>query len=203
VVRSVGDAEGQRSPAPCRASADERPGGLPREGGRRRPLAKAEQAIERYLLAFEAGSLPEAQCGERVRTLGAKIAELRDRRTELAEAIEGADLRPPTEQQIANIRQQVLAAIANGTDRERKTLLQALVHEVRVEGRDRVIPTFRVPFTRGEDTVFTLVDSVDQRGVEPLTSPSERDRGISTFPSSRSGAEERDLKTRTYQSATR
>jgi site-specific DNA recombinase len=95
-------------------------------------LAKAEQAIERYLLAFEAGSLPEAQCGERV--LGAKIAELRDRRTELTEAIEGAELKPPTEQQIANTRQQVLAAIANGTDHERKTLLQALVNEVRVEG---------------------------------------------------------------------
>ncbi len=28
------------------------------------------------------------------------------------------------------------------------------------DGRDRVIPTFRVPFTRGEDTVRTLVGSV-------------------------------------------
>ncbi len=123
-------------------------------------LAKAEQAVERYLLAFEVGSLPEAQCGERVRTLGAKIAELRDRRTELAEALEGGDLRPPTAQQIANTRQQVLGAIDNGTDRQRKILLQALVHEVRVHGRGRVLPTFRVPFTRGEDTVRTLVGSV-------------------------------------------
>lgn len=32
-------------------------------------LAQAEHAIERLLLAFEAGSLPEAHCGERVRTL--------------------------------------------------------------------------------------------------------------------------------------
>ena len=111
-------------------------------------LAQTEQAIERYLLAFEAGSLPEAPCGERVRTLGAKIAELRDRRAKLAGAIDGADLRPPTQQQITNTRQHVLAAIDNGTDRDRKTLLQALVHEVRVDSRDHITPTFRVPCHR-------------------------------------------------------
>jgi site-specific DNA recombinase len=32
-----------------------------------RDLAKAEQAVERYLLAFEDGTMPETQCGERVR----------------------------------------------------------------------------------------------------------------------------------------
>ncbi|MGH3666151.1 MAG: hypothetical protein ACRDU8_08725 [Egibacteraceae bacterium] len=64
-------------------------------------------------------------------------------------------------QQAARERHQgELAAIEQGTDRERKTLLQALVHEVRVEGRDRIEPVFRVSFTRGEDAVRTLVGSV-------------------------------------------
>ncbi len=43
-------------------------------------LRKTEGAVERYLLAFESGTLPEAQCGERVRRLGATAAELRFRR---------------------------------------------------------------------------------------------------------------------------
>ena len=33
-------------------------------------IAKTEQAIERYLLAFEAGTMPETQCGPRIRDLG-------------------------------------------------------------------------------------------------------------------------------------
>jgi len=77
---------------------------------------RGNNRIERHLLAFEAGSLPEAQCGERIRTLGAKIAELRDRRTELADALDSTDRQPPSAQQIANTRLQVLAAI-KGTDR--------------------------------------------------------------------------------------
>jgi hypothetical protein len=53
----------------------------------------------------------------------------------------------------------ISAAIDQGTDRARKTLLRALVHEVRADGHDHIKPVFRVPFTRPEDTVRTLVDS--------------------------------------------
>jgi hypothetical protein len=52
--------------------------------------------------------------------------------------------------------------------------------------RDEILPTYRIPAL-----VRAPGHQVDQRGVEPLTSPGERDRGISTFPSSRPGAEER------------
>src|SRR6266496_5164951 len=50
-------------------------------------IARAEAAIERYLDAFEAGSLPEDQCGQRVQRLGGKIAELRVRHDELRIAL--------------------------------------------------------------------------------------------------------------------
>ena len=42
----------------------------------RTEIDQAEAAIERYLGAFEAGTLPEAQCGKRVQALGAKLADL-------------------------------------------------------------------------------------------------------------------------------
>lgn len=44
-------------------------------------LARIEAAIERYLSAFERGTLAETTCGERVRALGARAAELRGRRS--------------------------------------------------------------------------------------------------------------------------
>jgi site-specific DNA recombinase len=53
----------------------------------RTEIDQAEAAIERYLGAFEAGTLPEAPCGKRVQTLGAKIAELQARELELQQAL--------------------------------------------------------------------------------------------------------------------
>lgn len=43
-------------------------------------IQKSQDAIERYLLAFENGSLSEETCDERIQALGAKLAELRNRR---------------------------------------------------------------------------------------------------------------------------
>jgi site-specific DNA recombinase len=51
---------------------------------------KAEEAIERYLGAFEAGTLSEAQCGARLAKLGTKITDLRSRREELLAAMDQA-----------------------------------------------------------------------------------------------------------------
>ncbi|MGH9304991.1 MAG: recombinase family protein, partial [Acidimicrobiales bacterium] len=80
--------------------------------------AKAEDAIERYLSAFDAGTLTEAQCGTRLEGLAAKVRGLRERREEL---------------------------LAGASSPARKALLQVFVHEIRVDVRDRVVPWFRVP----------------------------------------------------------
>jgi hypothetical protein len=54
----------------------------------------------------------------------------------------------------------------NGTPGQRKALLKELIVEVRVEGRDSIIPTFRLPATpvRVTETV------VGRGGLEPPTS---------------------------------
>src|SRR6266571_4111318 len=67
-------------------------------------LAKTEAAIERYLLAFEAGSLPEAVCGERVRNLGTKAGELRARRIELEYEVLDAETPTITRRELAKVR---------------------------------------------------------------------------------------------------
>lgn len=61
-------------------------------------LVKAEQAIERHLLAFENGTLSEHSCGERVQALSSQLRDLRMRRDYLAartddETASGAHLR--------------------------------------------------------------------------------------------------------------
>ena len=107
--------------------------------------AKAEDAIERHLGAFEAGTLSESQCGTRLQKLGAKVADLRARREELVAAMEQASATAPDADELAALRDRIAAALTNGSVPARKALLQSFVHEIRVDGRDRVVPWFRAP----------------------------------------------------------
>jgi site-specific DNA recombinase len=106
--------------------------------------AKAAEAIERYLGAFEAGTLTEAQCGTRLSKLGTKVSDLRSRREELMTAMDQASAEVPTDAELTALRAHIDDALANGAIPARKALLQALVYEVRVESRDKVVPWFRV-----------------------------------------------------------
>jgi site-specific DNA recombinase len=114
-------------------------------------IAKAEQAIERYLLAFEAGTLPDTQCGPRIREFGAKLVDLQDRRTQLHELLDSPHPAAPTAEQLAEARRHIRDAIDN--EKHRKHLLQAVIAEIRVESREHITPVYRVPHAQQVDTV--------------------------------------------------
>ncbi len=103
-------------------------------------ITKAEDAIERYLSAFEAGTLSETQCGTRLEQLATKVRDLRERREDLVVAVQQASASAPDAEVIAELRHHNEKAVTGGAVSARKALLQALVQEIRVEGRDRVVP---------------------------------------------------------------
>jgi site-specific DNA recombinase len=129
-------------------------------------ITKAEDAIERYLSAFEAGTLSEAQCAKRLEGLAAKVRDLRERREELVVAVQQASATAPDTEELAALRRQIEKSLKNGAVPARKALLQALVHEIRVEGRDRVVPWFRVP-GGADPKVRALARSAPPAGFEP------------------------------------
>ena len=133
-------------------------------------LAKVDAGIERYLRAFETGAMPETLCGERVKALGAQAAALRARREQLADEMEEADLRPPTPEELSALRERVAEAVAKGSRGQVKALLQALIHEIRVDSRHAIHPTFRVPLGgdhHQDDAVRAPSRSVGVEGLEP------------------------------------
>jgi hypothetical protein len=134
-------------------------------------LRRAEEVIERYLSAFESGSMPEAVCGERVRALGAQTAELRQRRQDLMETLDSGPPSPPTATELAEIRARVREAIETGTTLDKKRLLRAHVYEITTNGRRAVKPVFRVPTSAAADTqVRAMSGPVGTTGLEPVTS---------------------------------
>ena len=131
-------------------------------------ITKAEDAIERYLSAFEAGTLSEVQCGERLEQLAAKVSDLRARREELVAAMEHAASRAPDAGEIAAMRRHIAQALNDGAVPAHKALLQALVHEIRVEGRDprrTVVPRAR---GRGPEGSRPLARSAPSAGAGPV-----------------------------------
>ena len=138
-------------------------------------IHKTEDALERYLMAFEAGTMSEAHCAPRVEKLAGKLTDLRNRRQELAHAVEGGEVPVPTAAELAQVRNLLRRAIKNGPTNVRKALVQELVHEVRVRGRDAIYPTFYVsPPPGGSATgVRKLARSAPPAGLEPATSSLE------------------------------
>ncbi len=133
-------------------------------------IRKAEATIERYLDAFEASTMSAETCGQRVEQQGAKLAELRVRQTELRRALDAVTIQPPTRQELTDLAAQVRAAVSEGPTPARKRLLHTLIHEVQVQGRDAIIPVFRVPTGQPpvpDRGVRTMYGSVPPAGLEP------------------------------------
>jgi hypothetical protein len=108
-------------------------------------IRKVNETTERYLTAFENGTMSDAQCGERLRRLEERGRDLLRRRNAITDAIDEDAFELPTEGELADLRTQLTDALADGADPVRKATVRSLVHEVRVYGRHRIVPVFRVP----------------------------------------------------------
>jgi site-specific DNA recombinase len=138
-------------------------------------IRRTEAAINRYYSAFETGEMSAAQCGNRLDDLNQQLAELRDRREHLADACLEGKTEPPSARDLAELRQHVRTAVRSGKPEQRKALLHALVDRVRVAGRNRVRPTFKIPVR----PVRIVTDLVDPIGLEPTASAMRTQRSPS------------------------
>jgi hypothetical protein len=117
--------------------------------------------------------MPEALCGERVKKLATRVTVLRARREELNQEMEQAGITCASPEELATLRDRVNEAIAEGSPALVKSLLQALIHEIRVDSRHAIQPVFRVPLAGdvlAGDSVRAPSRSVGAGGLEPSTS---------------------------------
>jgi site-specific DNA recombinase len=104
-----------------------------------------KSAVERYYSAFENGRLSESRFGSRVDALERRLIQLRAKCDELRDS--RAAVEAPSKEAVRSAEEAVRDAMLHGTPGQRKALLKELIVEVRVESRDSIIPTFRLPAT--------------------------------------------------------
>jgi site-specific DNA recombinase len=122
---------------------------------------KAQATIDRYLRAFEAGSIPEDVCGERLRDLREQAARLADQRGRLSDEV--AEPERPSLDAIERLAVELAEALARDDSPRIKDVLRRVIDHIAVESRDKLHPVIRVPLVRIQG------DQVGPPGLEPGT----------------------------------
>jgi site-specific DNA recombinase len=140
-------------------------------------LARTGAATDRYLAAFENGTLHPEDLADRLAALNARTRQLTARRDELASQLDAEPVLPPSATLI-EVANQIDQIIASGTHSQRKALIEALVAQVKITGPGRIVPVFRIPQptdTEHSETsskvsgVRAMTNLVGRLGLEPTT----------------------------------
>jgi site-specific DNA recombinase len=107
-------------------------------------LARTRAATDRYLTAFENGSLDPADLAPRLAHLKARTAQLHARHDELSAQIAAAPTAPPVAT-LLKIAGHIDDIVRSGTENQRKALIETLVARIKITGPDRIVPVFRMP----------------------------------------------------------
>ncbi len=161
-------------------------------GTRHRELASINQqlrensaAVDRYLTAFEKGTLDDEDPDIQIRLTSLR-KQAKQLRADKARVQFDLDQPPtgPTPEGLALIRNQIREIITAGGHKAKKAMFEALIEDIEILSDDSVIPRFRIPTaSNGEglalepaldqlpadDTVRVPPTLVGRTGLEPVT----------------------------------
>jgi site-specific DNA recombinase len=163
-------------------SADEKRAEL---AGAEHELGRTSAATDRYLAAFENGTLDPEDLAPRLAHLKARTAQLHARHDELTAQIAAAPTAPPAAT-LLQIAEHIDDIIRSGTQNQRKALIETLIARIKITAPDRIVPVFRIPNpahlnqdsrpqppdernSQARDTVRAMTNVVGRLGLEPRT----------------------------------
>ncbi len=142
-----------------------------------RELARTGAAIDRYLAAFENGTLDPEDLAGRLAQLKARSRQLIARRDELANQLD-AEPAMPSATTLREVTEHIDQVIGSGSHNQRKALIEALVAQVKITGPGRIVPVFRIPQATGTGRadgsgeisgVRAMANLVEVAGIEPAS----------------------------------
>ncbi|GDY33378.1 hypothetical protein GTS_50110 [Gandjariella thermophila] len=113
-------------------------------------IAETNGKIDRYLTAFEKGTLDDELVGQRLAELRATSKQLAARRDELATALDTEPAVPDTAT-LAEVAEHITHIIDSGTDQTRKALIETLIAGIKITSPSTLVPVFRIPQPHTDD----------------------------------------------------
>jgi site-specific DNA recombinase len=113
-------------------------------------IAETNRKIDRYLTAFENGTLDDELVGKRLAELRATGKQPAARRDELAATL---DTEPtvPVAATLAEVTDHIVHIIDSCTDQTRKALIETLIAEIKITSPSTIVPVFRIPQQRTDE----------------------------------------------------
>jgi site-specific DNA recombinase len=127
-------------------------------------LTDTRAALDRYFHAFEAGTMPEDTCAPRIASLSEQANALERRASELATQHDDEQPERVSTADLDTLRGHLHTVLNDSNPKAVKNVLQAMIDGIRVDARDQIEPTFRVPAVRIESGYM------EPAGIEPATS---------------------------------
>jgi site-specific DNA recombinase len=150
-----------------------------------RELKDTSSAIDRYLIAFEKGTLDDedTHVRERLATLKTQSKQLRGRKAQLEIKLD----QPPqvlTPADQTKIRDRIREILVSGAPNARKAMCESMIKEIVIIADDTVRPIFKLPIAGNDEglaldgpalsdserAVRALPTMVGDTGIEPVTS---------------------------------
>jgi hypothetical protein len=122
-------------------------------------LTETRTALDRYFRALEAGAMSEDTCASRIASLNKQAKALEHRASELATQTD----EQPDRTNAADL-DALRSALKDSAPTRTKAVLHSLIEIIRVDARDHIEPTFRVP------AISVDYDYMEPAGIEPATS---------------------------------
>lgn len=129
-------------------------------------MAEAHARVDRYFHAFETGAMKPEVCGEKVKDLNSRLAELEIEKRDLESRRERLNLPALDRETLAALIDDFERVMAEGTNPQKRHLLQRLVKKVVVHDRRTVEIWYGLP---SQTSVRTPGYSSPRVGLEPTT----------------------------------
>ncbi len=100
--------------------------------------------IDRYLTAFENGTMDPELVSSRLTELRDSSRQLTTRRDELLATVDNAPTLP-SPAALTDIADHIATIIASGNDQTRKAIIDTLIAKIKITGPDTIVPVFRIP----------------------------------------------------------
>jgi len=134
-------------------------------------LHQTDQAIDRYLDAFEHRTMPDDLCRPRLEKLSAQRDQLRVREQQLRDLLATNTTAAPDPAALTALRRRIQDIFARGNGPTRKALLKTLIAEIKVDNRHTIRPFFYVPTLTSNNKPQVAVrdpgPQVEVGGLEP------------------------------------
>ena len=113
-----------------------------------RQTSQKRAIMQKYLSAFESGTLQARSLNERVNEIEDEIALLEERKRYLEDEINSSKIQPVTVETVRKVISKLEEVILSASPSEKRSFIRIIIKTIKVHSRSYIEPYYRIPLVR-------------------------------------------------------